>query len=81
MSEIIDELRQKLIHNSDEKTKISGERFFKEAVKLYGLRSADVVRISKFQFKALEDTNKSYVFSLCAELKAQAMERGVGHEV
>ena len=68
MSKIIDDIRLELIRNSDEKTKISGERFFKEAVKLYGLRSSDLVRISKFHFKALEDSNKSHVFSFCEEL-------------
>ena len=34
---IIEKIRQELIKNADEKTRISGERFFKENVKIYGL--------------------------------------------
>jgi len=68
MSEIINKIREELIQNADEKTKSSGERFFKEEVKLYGLKSADVSRISKEYYKNITDKSKSHIFSLCNEL-------------
>ena len=68
MNVIIENIRLDLIRNADEKTKHSGERFFKEEVKLYGLKSAEVSRISKDYFKTIVDKNKSIIFSLCDEL-------------
>jgi|ERR1035437_3486099 3-methyladenine DNA glycosylase AlkD len=68
MNNIIENLRQELIKNADEKTRSSGERFFKEEVKLYGLKSADVSRISKEHYKNITDKSKSHVFALCDEL-------------
>jgi 3-methyladenine DNA glycosylase AlkD len=68
MSEIINKIREVLIKNADEKTRLSGERFFKEDVKLYGIKSADVSRISKEHYKNITDKSKSQIFSLCNEL-------------
>jgi 3-methyladenine DNA glycosylase AlkD len=68
MSITIDTLRKELIQNCDEKTKLSGERFFKEAVKLYGIRSATVINIGKEHFKTIPDKSKKNIFSLCDEL-------------
>jgi 3-methyladenine DNA glycosylase AlkD len=68
MNKVIENIRKELIMNADEKTKQSGERFFKENVKIYGVRSADVVRIGKEHYKTISDKSKSYIFSLCEEL-------------
>lgn len=68
MNKIIEDLRSELIRNSDEKTKLSAKRFFKEDIKLYGIRSADVVRLSKAHYKDIIDKGKSNIFSLCNEL-------------
>jgi 3-methyladenine DNA glycosylase AlkD len=68
MSEIINKIREVLIKKADEKTRLSGERFFKEDVKLYGIKSADVSRISKEHYKNITDKSKSQIFSLCNEL-------------
>lgn len=38
MSSIIDTIRQELIQNSDEKIKKSVQRFFKEEIRLYGIK-------------------------------------------
>lgn len=40
MEDIIRRVREELKDNADEKTRISGERYFKEEVKIYGLRYA-----------------------------------------
>jgi 3-methyladenine DNA glycosylase AlkD len=68
MSEIIKKIREELLRNVDEKTRSSGERFFKEEVKIYGISSAIVSSISKVHFNAIEDKNKTHIFSLCREL-------------
>jgi 3-methyladenine DNA glycosylase AlkD len=68
MNNIIENLRRELIQNANEKTRLSGERFFKEDVKLYGIKSADVSRISKEHYKNITDKSKSHIFSLCNEL-------------
>jgi 3-methyladenine DNA glycosylase AlkD len=68
MEKIIENLRQELVKNADEKTKLSAERYFKEGVKIYGLKSAEVSRISKEHFKKVEDKSKLHIFDLCEEL-------------
>ncbi len=68
MNNIIDDLRSVLKQNADEKTRISGKRFFKEEVKIHGLKSALVNSIGREYFKKLPEKNKEAVFGLCEEL-------------
>jgi len=68
MSNIIEQIRQELVSNSDEKTRISGERFFKEPVKLYGLKSAATVTIAKEHYAKIKGKPKTEIFELCEEL-------------
>jgi 3-methyladenine DNA glycosylase AlkD len=68
MKNIIGEIRKELVSNADEKIKISGKKFFKEEVKIYGLKSATVGRIGKDYFNALDDKSKLRVFPLCENL-------------
>jgi 3-methyladenine DNA glycosylase AlkD len=75
MNHIIENLRSELIRNADEKVKKSGERFFREAVKLYGIKSAVVIKIGKEHYRHLKGKNKTEIFSLCEELwKSGIME-------
>jgi 3-methyladenine DNA glycosylase AlkD len=75
MNKIIENIRIDLIRNADERTKRSGERFFKEDVKIYGVKSAIVSRIGKDHYKELDDKSKTNVFSVCEELwKSGVME-------
>ena len=68
MNKIILKIRNELIQNADEKTRLSAGRYFKEDVKMYGIKSADVSRISKEHFKENVDKDKLYIFTLCTEL-------------
>jgi 3-methyladenine DNA glycosylase AlkD len=68
MGKIINKIRTELIRNADEKTRIQGEKFFKENIKIYGLKSAQVEQISKEYYKTLPGTLKSKIFSYCKEL-------------
>lgn len=75
MDPIISQVRQELVSNGNEQVKKSGERYFREAVKLYGLKSADVARIGKSWFRKIKDRPKEEIFSLCGDLwKSGVME-------
>jgi len=68
MNKIINKIRQDLIDNADEKTRKSGERYFKEPVKLHGLKSAVTERIGKEYYTEIKGKPKPEVFELCEEL-------------
>jgi 3-methyladenine DNA glycosylase AlkD len=68
MGKEIEKIRQVIISNADEKTRISGERFFKESVKIYGLKSTVTEKIAKEHFAAIRGKSKSEIFDLCEEL-------------
>jgi 3-methyladenine DNA glycosylase AlkD len=57
-----------LILQADEKTRIQGEKYFKESVKIHGLKSALLTDIAKDQYKKLPDHTKATIYSLCEEL-------------
>lgn len=65
---ILKEIRDSIKSVSSDKGRISGERFFKESVKIYGAKSADISAISREAFKKLEDEDKTAVFALCEDL-------------
>lgn len=65
---IIEDLRKELRKNSNEQIRISGEKFFKEGVKLYGIRNAVVHRISGEKYKPLPDKSKEVIYGYCEEL-------------
>lgn len=78
MNKIITAIRAELKSNADEKTKLSGERFFREAVTMYGIKSSVVKRISKDHYNAILNKDKSNIFSLCDELwKSGMMEDSI----
>ena len=77
MNNIIKKIRQELKEKADEDVKRSGERFFKEQIKLYGVKTVDVSKIGKEYFKEIKRQSKAEIFSLCEELwKSGYMEEG-----
>jgi 3-methyladenine DNA glycosylase AlkD len=68
INSIIKEISQKLELASDVKTKESGERFFKEKVKMHGVKTATAISISKEYYKQIKGKTKEEIFSLCEEL-------------
>jgi 3-methyladenine DNA glycosylase AlkD len=68
MNNIIDNIRIELMSNADANSKQQGERFFKEDVKLYGMKSSVVERISRDHYKSITDKDKPHIFALCEEL-------------
>ena len=68
MPNIIEQVRQELARNADETTKKSGNRFFKEEVKAYGVKTAIVSAISKQTFRSIKELPKKEIFDLCEQL-------------
>ncbi|MGC9352563.1 MAG: DNA alkylation repair protein [Mariniphaga sp.] len=62
---IITQIRQTLIENSDEKTRLGSQRYFKEAITVHGVKTATVKKISKEFFSEVKDKSKSEIFGLC----------------
>lgn len=73
MSNIIEQVRQELISNIDETTRESGKRFFKEEVKIYGVKTSLVTKISNQAFKSLAGFSKKDIFALCEQLWKSGM--------
>jgi 3-methyladenine DNA glycosylase AlkD len=73
MSQIIEDVRRDLLLNSDEKYLEVGKKFFKETVYSYGIRTADVINISKEHLRIIEPKNKVEVFEMCEELWQSGM--------
>lgn len=69
----IAEIRHLLTSESDESLRASGQRFFKEEVNLYGIKTARVIQIAKEKRKALHDIPKSELWELCGELWQSGM--------
>jgi 3-methyladenine DNA glycosylase AlkD len=68
MTKMIEEIRATLIRHSDETTRISGQRFFKEEVTLYGIKSAAVRKIAGTYFKEIQSFGKDKIFGYCETL-------------
>ena len=67
-SDILSAIRNDLYQKMDEKRKNSGQRFFKEDVKLYGVEASAVREIAKRYFREIKDSDKKEIFSLCETL-------------
>jgi 3-methyladenine DNA glycosylase AlkD len=68
MNSIVKVISQKLEEFSDLKTKESGERFFKEKVKMHGVKTAIALNISKEYYKQVKGKTKEEIFNFCEEL-------------
>lgn len=68
MENILADIRQALSDNVDEKTLNSGQNFFKEKIRFYGVKVPVVNKISKETFQTIKNKSKSEIFSLCEEL-------------
>ena len=58
MDKIIIKLKKELKANADKQVKESAKRFFKEEIKVYGIKTATVLKIAKEYFKLIKDLEK-----------------------
>ena len=68
MNQVIERVREELKASADEKTKQSFQRFFKEEVTYYGVKTGTVGRIAKKYWNEVKSLGKKEIFSLCEEL-------------
>jgi len=68
MNNILAQIREELKANIDEKTQKSFQRFFKEKVKYYGVKTETVGKIAKKYWKQVQTLDKQKIFDLCEEL-------------
>jgi 3-methyladenine DNA glycosylase AlkD len=68
MNSIIADLRSDLKAGADLKTQQTFQRFFKEQVKYYGVKTPVVSKIAKKHWQQAKNLNKPQLFALCEEL-------------
>lgn len=68
MHQVVRRIRAELKRNVDNSTNRSFQRFFKEEVKYYGVKTGTVGKIANKFWKEVEASDKSEIFSLCEEL-------------
>ena len=68
MNNILAQIREELKANTDSQTQKSFQRFFKEQVKYYGVKTETVGKIAKKYWKQVKALDKQEIFALCEEL-------------
>lgn len=68
MDPVIGRIRNELKENADPEMKRSSQRFFREPITCYGMKTARVTAIAKKYWKEISGRDKNDVFSLCEEL-------------
>lgn len=68
MDNIIKKIRQDLRQKADENAQRTGQKFFKERVQLYGVKTPVVSKIGNKIFKEIKEQGKAEIFKLCDDL-------------
>ncbi len=68
MNKTIQSIREELKQNADVKSHQSFQRFFKEEVTFYGVKTGTVGKIAKKYWKEVEGLGKDKIFKLCEDL-------------
>jgi 3-methyladenine DNA glycosylase AlkD len=68
MNPLIEQVRAELAANADEQTKQGAQHFFKESIKVYGVKTPLVAKIAKNYLPQTKQLSKEALFGLCEEL-------------
>ncbi|MEI7856433.1 MAG: DNA alkylation repair protein [Methanomicrobiales archaeon] len=68
MDPVISDIRQDLESHADPDLRKTSQRFFKEEIRCYGIKTATVIAIAKKYWKVVKERPKPEIFSLCEEL-------------
>ena len=68
MKTVIEQVRQALVDNIDEKTRQNAQGFFKEKILYHGVRIPTVNKISKEFYALIKELPKKEIFTLCETL-------------
>jgi len=78
MSILAAKIREDLRRSADPKAKESMQRFFKEPLNCYGMKTAEIAKIMKAHLGEALALGKAGVFALCEELFASGIyEEGI----
>ena len=73
MDPVIEAIRQELAAHADPERRRSSQRFFKEEIRCYGMKTATAVTIAKKYWKKIRSREKQEIFGLCEELYRSGM--------
>ena len=73
MTDILENIRKELREASDEKTRQSGLRFFREEVRLYGIKTKTVSDIAKQNWALIKGLGKEEIVAMCDSLWQSGM--------
>ncbi|MGB9176037.1 MAG: DNA alkylation repair protein [Methanoregula sp.] len=68
MDPVIARIRQELTAQADPEIQKTSQRFFKEEIRCYGMKTATVIAIAKKYWKEIKGRPKPEIFALCEEL-------------
>ena len=68
MDPVISQIRQELKSHADPEIRKASQRFFKEEIQCYGMKTAIVIAIAKRYWKVVKERAKPEIFALCEEL-------------
>jgi 3-methyladenine DNA glycosylase AlkD len=68
MDPVIRHIREDLASQADPEIRKTSQRFFREEITCYGMKTATVVAIAKKYWKEIKNRDKQEIFSLCEEL-------------
>jgi 3-methyladenine DNA glycosylase AlkD len=68
MNPVLAKIREELEAGADEKTRMSFQRFFKEEVTYYGVKTGTVAKIAKKHWSEVKLFSKQKIFAFCEEL-------------
>jgi 3-methyladenine DNA glycosylase AlkD len=68
MDPVISKIRQELRSQADPQIRKTSQRFFKEEITCYGMKTAAVTAIAKKYWKEVKERPKQEIFSLCVKL-------------
>ncbi len=65
---LLTDIRRELKEGSDEKTAAQSQYYFKDEVKVYGIKMPAVGKIARSYFREIKNLSKHEIFDLCEEL-------------
>jgi 3-methyladenine DNA glycosylase AlkD len=68
MDPLISQIRQELKNHADPEIQKASQRFFKEKILCYGIKTATVIAIAKKNWEVVKGRPKPEIFALCEEL-------------
>jgi 3-methyladenine DNA glycosylase AlkD len=68
MDPVIAQIRQELTSYADPELQKTSQRFFKESITCYGMKTATVLAIAKKHWKEVKSRPKAEIFALCEDL-------------